>query len=144
MELKKITLLSQAEYVMRESIIPKVPWWWWLKTPHLEFDNCVHVVFDDALDYNTCDFEHGGVRPLCVFALSFADAVYWHKSDKIIGSKIKFGKYKWTILSVNNDTMCALCDDVITNHRFDENTNVWEISELKQWLETEGLNLINA
>ena len=150
MEIKTITLLSAEEYEKCKTIIPQTSWWW-LKTPYLNdkvpyFDDndCVRVVFDNVLDYNACDFNHAGVRPVGIFNIELTSPMFWHKSEALIGTKMQYGNYNWTIFNIQNGELYALCDKNIAKRRFDSTSNVWESSELKTWLETEGVKLITT
>ena len=144
MEFLKITLLKEEEYAKYKSIIPDATAWWF-KTPHPEYADRVRVVdnFGRVNDVS-CFMSLGGVRPLCIFNLKTSDPLFWHKSKGLVGSKIEYGKYNWTILNIENGKLLALCDNIIAYRRFDKSTNVWERSELKMWLETEGFKLITS
>jgi hypothetical protein len=48
------------------------------------------------------------------------------------------------VLSAECGEIRALCDEIIAQHCFDENTPVWEESELKSWLQTTGRNLVKV
>ena len=41
---------------------------------------------------------------------------------------------KWRILSTDGDTALILCDSVIANHRYDNDSNNYMNSEIRQWL----------
>ena len=145
MELKSITLLTEREYIKYKSVIPETNWWWWLRSPSPGCGSYVHVIDDDGtlFDYDCNDY-CGGVRPFCIFDIESDNPLFWCKSEVLVGSKIKYGKYEWTVLNAENGELHALCDGIIAKHRFDEETNIWQDSELKVWLETEGLKLITA
>ena len=144
MELKTITLLSMEEYEKHRNIILKTSWWW-LKTPYPKYDKCVRAVGRNGdLGFDTCYVSGAGVRPFCIFNLESSNPLFWHKPEALVGSKIQYGKYKWTILNTENGELHALCDEFIAYSCFDKNTNIWEESELKVWLETEGLKLITV
>jgi hypothetical protein len=143
MTLKEITLLSKEEYRKHKSIIPEVNRWWWLKTP--EYDSCVCTVdFAGFFDKSRCWLANRAVRPAGIFELDVSDSLFWHKSENLIGSKIKYGKYSWMILNAERGCLFTLCDDIVAYHCFDERTNDWDSSELKAWLWTEGLKLITT
>jgi hypothetical protein len=144
MEIKTITLLSEEEYEKHRTIIPETSWWW-LKTPHHSADVHVRVVdkYGEIFTYH-CRYSWNGVRPVVVLELSTSDFAFWCKPETLVGSKIEYGKYKWTVLDANSGTIYALCDELITTLPFDAETNVWKESELKAWLETEGLKLVTA
>ena len=145
MILEKITLLSLEEYTKNEKIIPVIEEYWWLRTPGDNFNACYVYPNGNA---DACGFhvylETISVRPALKLNLEFDDPLYWHRTKTLVGAKIKYGKYTWTILNTKNGELYALCDEVISKHYFDEETNIWEESELKHWLETEGLKLITT
>ena len=143
MVLKEITLLSEEEYAKYKSIISNAGWYWWLKTLDSHYDDGIRVVDDDgSLSFGNRDDCVGGVRPLCIFNLESSNPMFWRKPKTLVGSKIKCGKFEWTVLNAEAGELYALCDEIIAKHRFDSKTNVWEDSELKAWLESEGLSLI--
>lgn len=145
MTIKKITLLTKEEYVKNKSVIPKINHWCWLKTPCSGDGDYIHIVYADGdFDYFYVVDNDGGVRPLCVFDIEPDDPIFWYKSEMLVGSKIKYGKYEWTVLNAENSELYALCDEIIARRRFDTESNDWEDSELKAWLETEGLKLITV
>ncbi|MBQ8290681.1 MAG: hypothetical protein IJY01_07425, partial [Clostridia bacterium] len=41
---------------------------------------------------------------------------------------------RWRILSENNDSAFVFCDSIIANHRYDDSSNNYEESEIRQWL----------
>lgn len=41
---------------------------------------------------------------------------------------------KWRILSTDGDTALILCDSIIANHRYDNDSNNYMDSEIRQWL----------
>lgn len=145
MTLKKITLLSIEEYRKYKPVISliKKDDWWWLRSPG-DLPNYAasiarngdieeigsHVINDDA------------IRPALSLNLEVSDSLFWYKPEKVIGTKIKYGKYTWTVLDAEFGGLYLLCDNYIGNHRFDSEFNDWNTSELKGWLETEGLKLI--
>ena len=140
MQLKNITLLSKDEYTKYQSLIPNTDHWWWLKTQSsLSGAKDYVFVVDQVGELRHCSgFYYGGVRPLCVFAFESTDPAFWYKPKKLVGSKIQYGQYNLTILSAGKGEIHALCDEAIARHYFDKNTSVWETSELKRWLATEG------
>ena len=145
MEFKEITLLTATEYEECKDIVPHLrEEYWWLRTIGSD-KNAVCFVRRDGLVNpigHPCDHKFVTVRPVCAFDLDFSDLMFWSKTEDLLGSKIKFGKYTWTIFNVVNGKLRALCDEVIAKHWFDPKTNAWTKSELKTWLETEGLKLI--
>lgn len=146
--IKQISLLTEEQYYKYNSIIPtpvfpKFCWFWWLRTSYSGYTYNVRAVINNGvIDNHYCYRDYGGVRPFCIFGLDVSEIQFWYKPERLIGQKIKHGKYYWTVLGTNLGELYALCDIVIAKRCFDPDTNVWERSELKQWLETEGLKLI--
>jgi hypothetical protein len=145
MKLKEIKILNKAEYKKSRSFIPAINDPWWLRDfgTSKQYVCCVGTNGNiDAGGLNISN-DYVGVRPACVFELDAADFMFWHKPETLIGTKVEFGANEWTILDAKNGSVYAVCNSIIEHHRFDSNTNVWEESELKQWLETEGIRKIS-
>jgi hypothetical protein len=110
----------------------------------------VYFVNSDGIPYASAGYFNShidnpiGVRPFCIFNLECIDPLFWHKPETLVGSKIEYGKYTWSVFKTKDGDIYALCDEIIAKRRFDEKTNIWEKSELKTWLEVEGLKLITT
>ena len=142
MTVKKIDLLTDEQYSRYKPLIPAIRnLWWWLQSPYDGFTKWINIVINNVVANGYCD-ETGGIRPFVVFELDVSDSKFWYKPEKLIGTKFEYGKYTWTILDAEQGELYALCDEVITKRCFDPESNDWNKSELKQWLETEGLKLI--
>ena len=145
MILKEITIPSIEEYAEYQNIIPNADWWW-LRSPG-RLQNCaVGVCPDGTLDEDGFDvcFSEISVRPVLKFSLEPADALFWQKREILIGSKMQYGKCDWTILSVKDNELYMICSEYIGERCFDSKSNDWETSELKTWLEAEGLKCITT
>ena len=143
MKLKKITLLSKKEYEQFERVIPLKRSWWWLKTPRVNSEDRVYAV--EAQLYVSsvyCADNYGGVRPVCVFTLEYTDDIFWTKAEKLIGAKAHFGQYGWTVYNAKDGDLYMICDDIIHETRFDDESNIWEVSELKNWIDKHALSRI--
>ena len=144
MILKDITLLSAEMFEKYKPIIPVTNTGWWLKTSCSAIDKWVNDVSDSGnMTLRRCDTPCG-VRPLCVFFVEFSDAAFWCKPKKLIGTTMWYGGFCWTILDVVNDEIYALCNITIEEHKFDCYSTIWETSELRRWLKSEGLKLITT
>ena len=146
MIIEEISLLSENDYIKYRHLIPLVNAWYWLKTPEPLYKNAVRII-DERGDLAGlyCSTNGGDVRPVCFFDFEPGDLLFWYKGEKLIGSKIKYGAYSWTVLNIENNKLYALCDEIIaTCRRFDDKSNVFERSELKYWLKTTGLQLITT
>lgn len=144
MTVKEITLLSKEEYKKHRSVIPVISYYWCLRSPGKYQDQTTvvdhngDIVADRISVYNS----HSAVRPALKLNLEMTDNRFWYKPEKLVGSKIRFGKYNWTVLDANLGELYVLCDKLITRRRFDPESNDWDASELKRWLKTEGMKLI--
>lgn len=147
MTVKEITLLSTEDYEKYEPIIPVIrDDRWWLRSPSYDQDRAVFVLTNGSihkLGYGVyyCD---SAVRPALILELEVSNNLFWYKPERLVGTKIKYGNYKWTILDADFGELYVLCDELIARHRFDPKSNDWDKSELKQWLETEGMKLITG
>ena len=142
--IKSISLLSLDEFRLYESFIPKVDDSWFLKDPG---DNPYFVCEIDEKSkihttcYHSCQLV--GTRPALILKRSFYEAIDIENINMFkAGAKINVGNYKFTILNVDENNILALCDEIIGHRRFDPDTNEWNKSELKRWLETEGVQKI--
>ena len=143
MEIKTITLLTVEEYRKCQHLIPLIDEWWWLKTPHHNYGDCIRVIHGGrGLGYTNCFDDDGGVRPLCIFNIDPSVPLFWQRPESLIGAKLKYGKYNWTILNWEDGVVYALCDKLIATLPYDTETNIWTKSALEVWLETEGLKII--
>ena len=131
----EITLLTKEEYVKYKNIIPLIDSGWWLKDACPDSHCAVHCVDRYGVPDSYSCYYSNGVRP--VLKMNVANLKSLNPGDKIrIGSK------SFTVLSWDEFELIALCDTFIDKRYFDSNGNEWEKSELKEWLETEGLKLI--
>lgn len=146
MFIKAITCLSNEEYQVYKPIIPVIEDLWWSRSPGV---NRAHAAFIHSNgDFNkygrVVNWDDVGVRPALNLSLKTSDNLFWYKPEKLIGSKIEYGRYTWTVLDAEVGEIYVLCDDIIARHRFDAYSNTWDTSELKQWLETEGLRIVTT
>lgn len=131
----QITLLTSEEYNKYRNIIPVINDWWWCKDACPGYHRFVRCVCSDgALNNNNCNINYG-VRPVLKLNLSNLKSLN-------PGDYIQIGSKGFTILSWDEFRLIALCDEFIATRRFDPDNSDWERSELKEWLETEGLKLI--
>jgi hypothetical protein len=93
--------------------------------------------------YSHCYLSYIGVRPLGIFESGPSDCVFWCKEETLIGKKIRYGAYDWTVLKTEKGEMYALCDGIIAKRRFDPETAEWENSEIKQWLENDAVEQLH-
>ena len=119
----EITLLTVEEYERYKTQIPHVNVWCWLRSPG-DDQNYAASVFDDSDVYGIVDHVINAfyaVRP----------ALRSEIIDLPIGERISALGNRWTVIN----TGLAISNEVVARKRFDGNSNVWETSELKKWLE---------
>lgn len=122
--IKEITLLTieQAERLPRE--LRAREYWWWLRSPGYFQDDAacvsgggsVYYLGDDVNDVGVC------VRPAFVIP----------GLDSKIYDKVHVGECVCTVV----DKDLVLADDVVCYHRFDTDSNDWDKSELKAFIES--------
>ena len=122
--IEKVDLLTVEEAGKLPLRLRKYARWWWLRSTTKYSYNaaCVspggHVIFSG-------DYVNGydnAVRP----ALRITNL-----NDYKIDSLFKFGGHRFEIIDENT----AFCLSDIGNHKFDEETNVYEKSEIKAFVE---------
>lgn len=131
----QITLLTYEEYKTYKDIVPLVNNYWWLHTP---FNSALVRIVDPDGNISPCGQAinyYSGVRPVLRMKLS-------NSKSLCPGDTIRIGSKNFTVLSWNENELVALCDEIIAVRKFDSKNGNWETSELKVWLETEGLKLI--
>ena len=132
----QITLLTSEEYEQYKDIIPLIDSdWWWLKDAYPRSSYVLHCVNHEGSGDITGCGGNGGVRPALHINLT-------NQKSLNLGDHIRIGSKSFTVLSWENEELFALCDECIAIRRFASLNNDWESSELKQWLETEGIKLI--
>lgn len=121
--IEKVDLLMSEEAEKLPQKLCKHTHWWWLRSPgyfsyHAAFASSGRVYNYGSLVYSS----EGTVRP----ALRITNL-----NDCKVDSLFKFGG-KWFQV-INENTAFCLSD--IGAHRFDDSTNDYEKSEIKQFLE---------
>lgn len=127
------TLLSKHEYDEYKNIIPHLPAYWWLRSPGERSNDaaCVYSHGTTHIDGVHADSKAVGVRP--AFFVSISEGSEFKAEDKL---KLPYVDYDCTVLNVsdNGRMLYVLADDFISYHIFDKETNDWEKSSLKDWL----------
>lgn len=126
----EITLLSVEEYRCYKSLIPYIEEDWWLRSPGS------YSYYATSIDSHGAVYEGGsyvdyafiGVRPVLNISIS-------NSSEFFKGDSIEIFNKTWTVLDVKEDQIYILADKIIAQRRFDKESNDWEKSELKTWLE---------
>ena len=124
---------------------------WWLRSPHPDPDvtnyvNCVRYfggVSDIDVDYDFCS-----ARPALWINLSPEPAYENPFKGANVGDMVKFGRYpqtaagdvqdiEWRVLAVDGDKVLAISRYGLDARPFDEESNDWEDSEIRGWLNGE-------
>lgn len=119
----EITLLTKEEYDNYDEMhrIPIINSWWWIRS-HGSRQCYAAGVYNDGYVYACWDVSSAGaVRPVL--------------KSKVLNLSVgtMFTALGNTWIMIDNDF--AISVDVVTHHRYDKESNVWETSELKSWLE---------
>ena len=131
----EITLLSEEEYNKFKNVIPMIEEYWWLRTPGHHLNASKGINNSGCANFTYYVYNTLGVRPVIKILLP-------NTKTLSPGDKLKVGNNDFTILSLGECEVVALCDEVIARRRFDPDNNNWEESELKRWLETEYIKEI--
>ena len=119
----EITLLTKKEYEAHKKQIPLVNDWWWLRFPGHYSNIAAYVKRGGSVDEAgyIVSYGRGAVRHALKSAIL----------NLPIGEKFIALGNRWIMI----DDEFAISEDVITHRRYDSKSNVWETSELKEWLE---------
>lgn len=124
----EITLLSIEEYEQHKPVIPCIDDFWWLRSPGYFSYNAAGVFdYGTVYDFGVYDTTIG-VRP--ALHISVLDSSEFSK-----GGSIEIFDKTWTVLDVKEDQIYVLADEIIAQRGFDKESNNWETSELKVWLQ---------
>ena len=119
----EITLLTVEEYRKYKSAVPNIEDWWWLRSPGCDDSRAAYVCPKGAVlsRGDGIRSDDDAVRPAL-------------KSDEIIlavGEQFIALGNRWTVIGPG----VAISNGIIATRRYDSESNVWETSELKAWLE---------
>ena len=118
----EIFLMSIEEYEKYKNDILQIKAWWWLRSSGFKSDYVAHVYSNGSVSYigNYINHDYDAVRP--ALYLDFTD---FNKSEKFVYCGIT-----WIVL----DEHLAIAEMPISFHKFDENNNIYETSEIRQFL----------
>lgn len=120
-----IFLLSIEEYEKYKDKIPKIDCWWWLRSPG-NYPYQAAIVGKGGVFYDVGIYVHGNdgaVRPVVNFSR------FEHDYPKI-GERIIKYNFPWIVI----DEGLAIAEVPIAFRRFDEKSNDYENSEIRQFL----------
>lgn len=122
----KIFLLSIEEYKKYIDEIPHMTTWWWLRSPGY---NSRGVAFMSSYGYVGYDihlsYDNGAVRP----ALKYTNLNTIKSKDK---DCFVWNETKWKI--IDEEKKIAISCLPITFERFDNDSNDYASSEIREWL----------
>ena len=126
---------------------------WWLRSPHPNPDSsssvcCVKYDGDADGKYRSVDSDDGSVRPALWINLSPEPAYENPFKGANVGDMVKFGRYpqtadgevqdiEWRVLAVDGDKVLAISSYALDAKPFDNDSNDWEDSEIRGWLNGE-------
>lgn len=124
-EVDEITLLSVEEAKKIHQSIRARGEWCWLRSPGFKQGYAAYIMYGGGvIDVgHNVNYDNYTVRP--------AFRINNLKSE--IGDRIMIGETWCTVI----DEGLILADYSICEHRFDKNSNVWEISELKEFINSD-------
>ena len=101
--------------------------WWWLRSPGTGSNRAASVDFDGDVTYNGdfVDYDNFCVRPALQISVL-------KSSNLKIGDTFDVGDYKFRVIS---EDLAWMYEQDIGDHRFDEETNVYGQSEIKQFVD---------
>ena len=117
---------------------------WWLRSPSPNVSiNVYYVFFDGCIAERNFDNSYGCARP-----------ALWINLDENpfkganVGDIVKFGRYpqtagggikgiEWRVLAVENGRVLAISRYGLDAKTFDDDSNDWESSEIRKWLNNE-------
>lgn len=134
-KIKGVKLLSKEEYKDNKDIIPSRPYRWWLKNSVENTDDWNNIVHAVGVVSKRQSHSVLGVSP----ALEVELPVGFKRGDKL-----RIAGYLWTVLS----STLIHCDNVITEMAYkanwrDSNSNTYETSDIKEWLDNWFVSVIN-
>ena len=121
----EITLLTKEEYEKYNNLhrIPLMEHWWWLRSQgyNQRSATIVNSVGDVSQWGAVVHQDDGAVRP----------ALKSEILNLSVGTMFAALGNAWIMI----DNHFAISVDVVSHQKYDENTNTWETSYLKSWLE---------
>lgn len=126
MIIKSITLLSEEEFNSYKDFTPQIDHQiWWLRTAYyLPHRAC--AVFANS---------YVGNAPVSSYAIGVRPALIIENENFELCQRLEALGYSWTVLSVQEESAYVLCDEIVAHHRFDDEQNDFETSEIKRFLE---------
>ena len=123
--------------------------YWWLRSPNPDDSQDVSIVESYGRDDTYGDFlnGNGSVRPALWINLEYENPF----KGANVGDMVKFGRYpqtaagdvqdiEWRVLAVKNGRVLAISRYGLDARRFDDDSNVWNSSEIRGWLNGEFYN----
>ena len=119
--------------------------YWWLRSPNPNNGNCAYGVGLGGLIYNgNVQNVSGSARPALWINLEYENPF----KEANVGDMVNFGRYRqtaagdvqdieWRVLAVENGKVLAISRYGLDAKRFDYDSNVWENSEIRGWLNGE-------
>lgn len=130
-QIKEATLLSSKEFKKYKHIIPLLNERWWLRSPGYDITRTVYIYyFSDIFEFGRTISSSNDITVRPALKIKVSNLEYLK-----VGDKLDILDKKWTVLDILEDYVYILCDGHMGYHRFDTESNNWETSELKKFIE---------
>lgn len=129
-KIKEVTLLSLEEYEKYKDLIPEIDYWYWLRSPRNSTNGIAYVAPNGSTGYDYCCHTSGTVRPALRIEVDNPNS-----EELVVWEKIMIKNDMYSILDVKGSEVLLLSDGILGYRRFDPKSNIWEKSELKEWLD---------
>ena len=146
-----ITILTEPETLKYINVFPEINKPWWTKSDgyfsddkgwvlsHNPESQYKKVVYKNEIKSVGSEHSTIGIRPIISVKSPVCGNVFNN-------NKINIGIYSFTIIENSNGVIRALCDSIIGRRRIGSFrcSGIWNQSDLREWLETDGLIRIFA
>ena len=121
---------------------------WWLRSPNpINSNDISYVNFGGFVGSYFVDYDFCSVRPALWINVEYENPF----KGANVGDMVKFGRYpqtaagdvqdiEWRVLAVKNGRVLAISRYGLDARRFDDDSNVWNSSEIRGWLNGEFYN----
>lgn len=122
----EVFIPSVEEYEKYRDTMPHIGMWWWLRSPGNDSPYTAIVYYDGSVYYDGFNVGHsnGAVRPMIHLPSGTIEI------NAPVGAKINLYNFPWVVI----DKHLAIAEVPIAFKRFDETSNDYEESHIRQFL----------
>lgn len=124
-DIEEVTLLSKEEWKLCRDICPNYTGWWWTRSADIFSDSSCYVNFGGSVRSSYVDHFYNGIRPAFIIRNSLP---LLKRGDHVF-----VGNIPCTVVS----PVVVLADYPVCLHRFDEDSNDYETSEIKEFINSD-------